>query len=107
MIDGKNFFDLPIKNDLETYDNIRKIATGQGDDYTTGYLLDYCYFKKCYKLIAIDLKKQQKLDADPKALQQISFNQKLDREEDATMFFIIEEAKETVLDFPKGAVKVL
>ena len=107
MIDGRNLFDQPIKNDLKTYDNIRKIATGQGDDYTTGCLLDYPYFKKYYKLIAIDLSKQQKLDADPKVIQQINFTGNLDRAEGATMFFIIEEAKETVLDFSKGTVKVL
>ena len=57
MIDGKNFFDQPIKNDKITYDNIRKIATGQGDDYTTGFLLGYVYFKKYYKMIAIELSK--------------------------------------------------
>ena len=57
MINGINFFDQPIKNDLKTYDNIRKIATGQGDDNTTGCLLDYPCFKKYYKLIAIDLSK--------------------------------------------------
>ena len=107
MIDGRNLFDQTIKNDLKTYDNIRKIATGQGDDYTTGCLLDYPYFKKYYKLIAIDLSKQQKLDADPKAIQQINFTGNLDRAEGLTMFFIIEEAKETVLDFSKGTVKVL
>ena len=107
MIDGRNFFDQPIKNDLKTYDNIRKIATGQGDDCTIGCLLDYPYFKKYYKLIAIDLSKQQKLDADPKAIQQINFTGNLDRAEGSTMFFIIEEAKETVLDFSKGTVKVL
>ena len=107
MINGINFFDQPIKNDLKTYDNIRKIATGQGDDYTTGCLLDYPYLKKNYKLIAIDLSKQQKLDADPKVIQQINFTGNLDRAEGATMFFIIEEAKETVLDFSKGTVKVL
>ena len=67
MINGRDFFDQPIKNDLIAYDNIRKIATGQGDDYTTGCLLDYPYFKRYYKLIAIDLSKQQKLEADPKA----------------------------------------
>ena len=71
LIDGRNFFDQPIKSDLRTYDNIRKIATGQDDDYTTRCLLDYLYFKKYYKLIAIDLIKQQKLYADPKAIQQI------------------------------------
>ena len=57
MIDGKNFFEQPLKTDLKTYDSIQKIATGQGDDYTTGCLLDYPYFKKFHKLIAIDLSK--------------------------------------------------
>ena len=66
MIDGKHFQDQPIKNDLKIYDNTRKIVTVQGDDYTKGCLLDYPYFKKYYKLIAIDLRKQQKLDAGPK-----------------------------------------
>ena len=75
MIDRRSFFDQPIKKDLKTYDNIRKIETGQGHDYTTACLLDYTYFEKYYKLIAIDLSKQQKLDADPKAIQQISFTQ--------------------------------
>ena len=73
MIDGWNFFEQPIKNDLKTFDNIRKTATSQGDDYTTGCLLDYHYFKTYYKLIAIDLSKQQKLNADPKAIQRINF----------------------------------
>ena len=79
----------------------------QGDDYTTGCLLDYPYFKKYYELITIDLSKQQKLDADPKAIQQINLTENLDREEGSTMFFIIEEAKETVLDLSKGTVQVL
>ena len=73
MIDGKNFFHQPVRNDKVTYENIRKIATGQGDDYSTGCLLDYTYFKSYYKLIPIDLSKQQALDADPKAIQQIIF----------------------------------
>ena len=68
MADGKNFFDQLVKNDKVTYENIRKIAIGQGDDYTTGCLLDYTYFKKYYKMIAVDLSKQQALDADPKAI---------------------------------------
>ena len=105
MIDGRNFFDQPIKNDLKTYDNTRKIATGLDDDYVTGCLIDYPYFKKYYKLLATDLSKQQKLDADPKTIQQINFTGNLDRAESSTMFFIIEEAKETVLDFSKGTVK--
>ena len=71
MIDGWNFFDQSVKNNLRTYDNIWKIATGQGDDYTTGCLLDYPYFKNYYKMVAIDLRKQEALDADPKAIQHI------------------------------------
>ena len=68
MIDGRNFFDQPIKSNLKTYGNIRKIVTGQGDDYTTGFLLDYPYFKKYYRLIATHLSTQQKLGADPKEI---------------------------------------
>ena len=69
MIDGKSFFDQPLKNDRRVYDNIRKIATGQGDNYTIGCLLDYHNFKNYYKMIAIDLSKQQALNSDPKAVQ--------------------------------------
>ena len=96
MIDGKNFFDQPINSDLKTYENIRKIATGQGDDYTTGCLLDYSYFKENYRMIAIDLSKQPALDADRTAIQQINFTANLDREAHTTMLFIIEEVKESV-----------
>ena len=99
MIDGKNFFDQPIDSMAKTYENIRKIAIGQGDDYTTGCLLDYTYFKENYKLIAIDLRKEQELDPDPRAIQQINFTANLDRNNGATMFFIIEEAKETAFEF--------
>ena len=88
-----------------TFDNIRKIATGQ-DDYTTGrFLLDYNYFNNYYKMITIDLSKQQALNADPKAIQQINFT--ANRNGDTTIFFIIEEAKETILDFSQGTFKVL
>ena len=107
MTDGKNFFHQPINSMIKTYENVRKIATGQGDDYTTGCLLDYSYFKDNYKIIAIDLSKQQALHSDPTAIQQISFAANLDRAEDTTMFFIIEGAKENVLDFSQGTVKVL
>ena len=79
MNNGKNFFDQPINSELKTYENIRKIATGQWGDYTTGCLLDYSYFKENYKMIAIDLSKQQALDADPRAIQQINFTANLDR----------------------------
>ena len=71
MIDRKNFFDQPINNMIKTYENIRKITTGQGDDYTTGCLVDYIYFKNFYKMIVVDLSKQQALYADHKAIQQI------------------------------------
>ena len=73
MINGESFFDQPTKNNKVTYENIRKIATGQGDDYTTGCLLDYSCFADTYKMIAVDLSQQQALDADPRAIQQISF----------------------------------
>ena len=107
VINGENFFDQPIKNNKITYDNIRKIATGQGDDYTTGCLLDYPYFANTYKMIAVDLSKQQALDADPRAIQQINFTANLDRAGDTRVYFIFEEAKETILDFSQGTVKVL
>ena len=107
MIDGKNFFDQPINSDLKTYENIRRIATGQGDDYTTGCLLDYYYFKENYKMIAIDLSKQHALDADPRALQQVNFTANLDRARNKTMFFITEKVKETIFEFSQGTVKVL
>ena len=80
MIDGKDFFDQPIKNDKITYQNIRKIATGQGDDYTTGCLLD----------------------ADPRAIKQINFTTNLDRAGNTRIYFILEEAQETVLTFHKA-----
>ena len=107
VINGENFFDQPIKNNKITYDNIRKIATGQGDDYTTGCLLDYQYFTDTYKMIAVDLSKQQALDADPRAIQQINFTANLDRAGNTRVYFVLEEAKETILDFSQGTVKVL
>ena len=107
MINGENCFDQPIKNNKVTYEKIRKIATGQGDDYTTGCLLDYSYFADTYKMIAVDLSKQQALDADPRAIQQINFTANLDRAGNARVYFILEETKETILDFSQGTVKVL
>ena len=104
VIDWRNFFDQPVRNDLRTYDNIRKIAIGQGDEHTTGCLIDYPYFKN-YKVIPIDLSKQQNLDTDRKAIQQINFTGNLDWGGITQMFFIIEEVKETVLDFQKEQVK--
>ena len=69
MINGENFFDQPIKDNKVTYENIGKVATGEGDDYTTRFFLDYPYFRDSYKMIAVDLSKQQALDADPRAIQ--------------------------------------
>ena len=106
VINGENVFDQPIKNNKITNDNIIKIATGQGDDYTTGGLLDYPYFADTYKMIAVDLSKQA-LDADPRAIQQINFTANLDRAGNTRVYFILEEAKETILDFSQGTVKVL
>ena len=102
----ETFFDQPINSMTKTYKNIRKIAIGQGDDYTTGCLLDYPFFKDHYKLIAIDSSKQQALNTDPRAIQKINFTANLDRNANTTMFLIIEEVKVTVLNFLKGHVKV-
>ena len=89
MIDGKHFFDQPINNMIKTYGNIKKITIGQRDDYTTGCLLDYTYFKKYYKMVAVDLSKQQALDADPKANRQINFTADLDRAGNTKFYFIL------------------
>ena len=79
-----------MKNNKAKYENIRKVATRQGDDYTTGCLLDYIYFKNYYKMIAVDLSKQQALDADPKAIQKINFTANLDRAGNTRLYFILE-----------------
>ena len=91
----------------KTYENIREIATGKGGDYRTGCLLDYAYFKSYYKMIAVDLSKQQELDADPREIQQIDFTANLDRAGNTTVFFIIEQEKETIFEFSQRTVKTL
>ena len=101
-------FVLASEEDTQrTYENIRNIATGQGDDYTAGCLLDYAYFRDNHKMIAIDLSKQQALDADPRATQQINLSSNLDRANNTRILFILEEAKEIVLDFLQENVEVL
>ena len=105
LIDGRNFYDQPINNIVKQYDEIRKIATGQGDDYTTGCLLDYQYFKDHYNLIAIDLSKQKELDIDSKAVQQIEFYGML--KTNSQVSTVLEKSKETTLQFSKGTAKVL
>ena len=103
MIDGQKLFNQSVKNDLRTYDNIWKTETGQGDGYTTGCLLNYCYFGECYETIATDLNKQRALDADTKAIQQINFAGNVDWDGNTTMFFIIDESNGTILDFLQGS----
>ena len=98
LIDGKSFFDLSVKNDEEAYEKI--IDMSNNNDYTTGNLLDYAYFKKHYRLIAIDLSKQTKLK-DP---QQINFIGKLLRNTEATMFFIIEKSEESTFNFSQNSI---
>ena len=73
IIDGRNFDDNPIESDIEKYRELKKVMIGKGEDYTTGSLLDYNYFDKHYKLVAVDLSKQKELDADPRAIQQIEY----------------------------------
>ena len=84
---------------MTTFEKLRQVS--QGEDYTRGCLLDYPYFKGNYKLIAIDFSKQQAVDDDPKAIQQINFTGNLDQREQKTMFLIIKEVKETIQTFHK------
>ena len=103
----KNFFDQLIKNNKITYKNIRKITTGQGDDYAMGCLLDYAYCRDDYKMIAIDLIKQQALDDDFRPIQKINFTKDLDHANNTAIFLVLEEAEEIIFDFSQGTVKVL
>ena len=91
IINGENVFDQPIKDNKVTYENIRKVAIGKGDNYATGCLLDYPYFRDNYKMIAVDLSREQALDADPKAILQIFFTGNLDRGGRTRICFILEE----------------
>ena len=99
-IDGRNFYDQPINDSIKQYDEVRKVSTEQGDDYTTGFLLDFAYFEKKYRLIAADLSKQKALDADPRAIQQIIFTGKASK--NIVIYYILEKSKETILKFSKG-----
>ena len=95
---------------MKAYENIRKIATGQGDDYTIGCLLEYPYFKDSYKIIAVDLSKRQIFGANPRANQQINFTENLNRGDENSytrIYFILQEPRETKLYFSQGTVKVL
>ena len=101
----KNLFDQPVKNYLRRNENIQKIATVQGDDYTTVCFLDYNCFKE-HKLSARTLSEQQSLDVDPIAIQQINFTGNLEQKEGATMLFFTEESQENFLDFSLETVRV-
>ena len=103
VIDGRNFYDNPIESDIEKYRELKKVMIGKGD-YTTGSLLDYNYFNKHYKLVAVDLSKQKELDADPRAIQQMEFKYMLGT--NSTIYWILEKSRETILEFYKGTVKV-
>ena len=105
LINDRNFYDQPINDSIRKYDEIRKIATGKGDNYATGCLLGYDYFKKNYQLIAVDLSKQRELDADPRAIQQIEFIGMLKTR--SNVFTILEKSKETIFEFYRGTAKVM
>ena len=109
-IDGRNFYDQEINDSTKQYNKIRKISIEQGDDYTTGCLLDFAYFEKNYRLIAVDLSKQKDLDADSRAIQQTIFTGKIKATEantKAIIYYIIEKSKETILQFSGETEKVL
>ena len=105
LIDGRNFYDQPISDEIRKYDELRKVTLGKGDDYTTGCLLGYKYFKNHYQLIAVDLSKQKELDADRRSIQQIEFYAMLDT--NSQILTVLEKSKETILEFYKGKAKVL
>ena len=101
---GQQKYYLPSESDIEKYRELKKVMIGKGEDYTTGSSLDYDYFKRNYKLVAVDLSKQKELDADPRAIQQIEF--KYMSETNSTIYWVLEKSKETILEFYKGTVKV-
>ena len=104
-IDGRNFYDQPINDSIKQYDEVRKISTGKGDDYTTGCLLDFAYFEKNYRIIAADLSKQKALDADSREIQQIIFTGHTDAQ--IRIYYILQQSKETIPEFSEGTTKVL
>ena len=107
LIDGKVFFDLPIKNEEEAYEKIIVMSNNNNNNnnnYMTGNLLDFAYYKENYKLIAIDLSKQTKI----KDLQQINFIGKIEKQDNGvTMFFIVEKSEETTFEFLQNSVTII
>ena len=104
IIDGRNFYDNPVESDIEKYRELKKVMIGKGEDYPTGSLLDFKYFDKHYKLVAVDLSKQKELDADLRAIQQIELKYMIGMS--STIYWVLEKSKETILEFYKGTVKV-
>ena len=104
-IDGRNFYDQSVNDSIKQYDEVKKVSTGQGDDYATGCLMDFAYFEKNYRLISAYLSKQKALDANPRAIQQIIFTGKAS--ENVMVYYILEQSKEIILQFSKGTTKVL
>ena len=104
IIDGRYFYDNPIESDIEKYRELKKVMIRKGEDYTTGSLLDFNYFDKHYKLVGVDLSKQEELDADPRAIQQIEFKYMLGT--NSTIYWVLDKSEETILEFYKGTVKV-
>ena len=103
IIDKFAFFDLPIKTEEEAYEKIIDIS--RNNEYTTGNLLDYDYFKKHYKLITIDLSKQHVLQENEDLIQQINFIGRL--EQAANVFIIIEKKENTILEFSQNFANVI
>ena len=103
LIDGRNFYDQSINYEIKKYDEVRKVTTGKRDDYTTGCLLDYRYFKDHYQLITVNLSLQKDLDTDPRSIQQIEFYGKL--ETNTQVCTVLEKSIETVLELHKGTKK--
>ena len=103
LIDGRNFYDQPINDQIKMYNEIRKITTGKGDDYTRSCLLDYQFFKNHHQLICCNLSKQAILDADPRAIQQIEFYGKL--ETNSQVCTVLEKSKETYYNSRKEQQK--
>ena len=100
----KEIFMIIQLSDIEKYRELKKVMIGKGEDYTAGSLLDFNYFKKYYKLVAVDLSKQNEIDADPRAIQQIEFKCMLGT--NSAIYWVLEKSKDTILEFYKGTFKV-
>ena len=109
LIDGRNFYDQLINGLIKEYDEVRKVSTVHSDDYTTGSLLDYAYFKDNQKLIAVDLSKQKALDADRRAIQEIVFQGVVggDDKTKIRLYTIPKQSKERILEFCKKTTELL